>query len=166
MNSERKIKVFFYGLFMDVSLLKSFGIEATNIQKAQLTHVRLHIGERATLFPQVNQTSYGLVMEIEEDALSSLYKKQGLEDYQSLTVEVELEERIRVSVVTYLLPESCVTGTNLEYAKKLAALAKSLELPEAAIKDIESSGFIIILPTVLFPIPKSHDISGKPATKS
>jgi hypothetical protein len=45
----RRIRVFFYGLFMDEALLRSRGIDAGESSRASLPGFRLRIGRRATL---------------------------------------------------------------------------------------------------------------------
>lgn len=47
--SDRPIKVFFYGLFMDDSLLRSRGIVGLNPRPATVEEFGLRIGKRATL---------------------------------------------------------------------------------------------------------------------
>ena len=59
MNTE-KVTVFFYGLFMDESLLASKGV---NPSKATIGYVEgygLRIGRRATLVPDDTNRAYGV----------------------------------------------------------------------------------------------------------
>ena len=133
-----KQTVFFYGLFMDASLLNSFGIEANNIKTAQLPNYRLHIGERATLIPEEGCVSYGLVMDIDQQELKRLYQMDGVQDYEPVPIHVVTDKDQSIEAKTYLLQEGLVSGTNSEYAKKLISVAESVGLPETAIKDIKT----------------------------
>jgi hypothetical protein len=58
------VAVFFYGLFMDASVLASKGI---NPSRATIGHVdgySLRIGRRATLVPDAGNRAYGVLMSL------------------------------------------------------------------------------------------------------
>lgn len=48
---ERRVNVFFYGLFMDQQLLEAKGVYPTDIRAAVLEGYALRIGARAALVP-------------------------------------------------------------------------------------------------------------------
>ena len=50
-------KIFFYGLFMDQSLLAEKGLHPQVVGPAVLRDYRIHIGERATLLPSTSSHS-------------------------------------------------------------------------------------------------------------
>jgi hypothetical protein len=50
-SSNRRIDVFFYGLFMDESILCQSGVAPVNSRKAYVPDFALRIGQRATLAP-------------------------------------------------------------------------------------------------------------------
>src|SRR4029453_2962436 len=79
--SERRVEVFFYGLFMDADLLRTKGIVAVNPRPARLEGFGLRIGKRATLVPNDNECSYGIVMTLTHQDLKTLYLAPGLEEY-------------------------------------------------------------------------------------
>jgi hypothetical protein len=47
--SERRVDVFFYGLFMDIGVLRQSGVEPVNPRRASADGFALRIGRRATL---------------------------------------------------------------------------------------------------------------------
>jgi hypothetical protein len=49
--TERRIDGFFYGLFMDVDVLRNSGVAPADPRHAHVDHFALRIGERATLVP-------------------------------------------------------------------------------------------------------------------
>jgi hypothetical protein len=51
-------KIFFYGLFMDRTLLVEKGFHPETIGLAVLSDYRIHIGERATLLPSASSRAY------------------------------------------------------------------------------------------------------------
>ena len=62
--STNEIMVFFYGLFMDQSLLASKGVHPTELAIGYLDGYGLCIGERATLLPEAHSRAYGVLMKI------------------------------------------------------------------------------------------------------
>lgn len=123
------MEVFFYGLFMDLSILSKNGIEPTDSRKGYLNDYALKIGNRASLIPSKGESSYGLLMTVDQDKIQALYAEASVSDYVPEEVEVILESGDKVKAICYNLPLELLTGTNSSYAKKLHQLAQSLEFP-------------------------------------
>ena len=81
--------VFFYGLFMDPSLLREMGLHPMDVRIASLQGYQLRIGERATLIDIPRSRAYGTVMTLHQDELAALYAGRGVEDYVPIEVEVQ-----------------------------------------------------------------------------
>ena len=137
--STNEIAVFFYGLFMDESLLASKGIHVAEATTGYVDGYRLHIGERATLLPESNSRAYGVLMKIASEGVAALYSERSVADYVAEPVDVTLPGDIRVSAVCYNLPASKLAGTNAAYAGALLALATELGLPEDYLSHIRSA---------------------------
>ena len=137
--TDRTTRVFFYGLFMDETLLASKGIQPTFSGFGYVEGFRLHIGERATLLPAPDSRSYGVLMEVTADQAARLYSDPSVRDYVAEPVVVHLREEEQVSAVCYNLPASRVSGTNPEYAAALLALATRLRMPESYLAVIRSA---------------------------
>lgn len=58
------MKIFFYGLFMDESLLARKGIVPAEANPGFVEGFGLHIGERATLVRRPDSRAYGVMMDI------------------------------------------------------------------------------------------------------
>jgi len=123
------MEVFFYGLFMDRSILSKNGIEATHSRKGCLNDYALKIGNRASLIPSKGAKSYGLVMTVDKDKIQSLYAEASVSDYIPEEVEVVLDSGDMLKATCYNLPLELLTGTNSFYAEKLYQLAQSLGFP-------------------------------------
>lgn len=130
--------VFFYGLFMDESLLASKGVDATEPTIGYVDGYGLHIGERATLLPEPNRRAYGVLMKIAPEDAALLYSEPSVADYVAEPVVVTMPGDIEVSAVCYNLPAEKLVGTNPEYAAALLALATQLGLPESYLEHIRS----------------------------
>ncbi len=121
--------VFFYGLFMDESLLASKGVRPAESAIGFVDGFGLHIGKRATLVPEASSRTYGVLMRITSEDAAVLYSEPSVADYIAEPVVVNLPGDIQVSAVCYNLPTARLSGTNPEYAAALLALATNLGLP-------------------------------------
>jgi hypothetical protein len=130
------LKVFFYGLFMDVDLLAKKGITP---QVAVVGHVNgfsLHIGERATLLRSAGARAHGVMMEISSGEAKDLYAESSVADYVPEVVTVELMDGSKVEASCYNLPDDKITETNRDYAEALLQVAVKLALPDTYIAEI------------------------------
>ena len=82
--------VFFYGLFMDESLLASKGVRPTEPTIGYVDGYGLRIGKRATLLPEANSRAYGVLMKIASEDAAALYSEQSVADYVAEPVVVTL----------------------------------------------------------------------------
>jgi hypothetical protein len=135
-------KIFFYGLFMDRSLLTEKGLHPETVGPAVLSDYRIHIGERATLLPSRSSRAYGIVMELSDEEARALYSEPSVREYERERVQVELlASNTVVDAYCYNLPrESGLTGTNPAYAKKLARLVEALDFDLAYAREIAAFG--------------------------
>jgi hypothetical protein len=131
--------VFFYGLFMDESLLASKGVRPTESTIGYVDGFGLNIGKRATLLPEANSRAYGVLMKITSEEVATLYSEQSVADYIAEPVVVNLPDDTRVSAVCYNLPAARLGGTNPEYAAALLTLATKLGLPDSYLGHIRKA---------------------------
>ncbi len=131
--------VFFYGLFMDESLLASKDVYPTESTIGYVDGFCLHIGKRATLLPKANGRAYGVLMKITSEDAAALYSEQSVADYVAEPVVVKLPGDIQVSAVCYNLAAASLAGANSEYAAALLTLATKLGLPESYLRQIRNS---------------------------
>ena len=134
-----EISVFFYGLFMDESLLASKGVHPTESAIGYVDGYGLRIGERATLLPESNNRAYGVLMKIASEDVAALYSEQSVADYVAESVVVTLPGNIQVSAVCYNLPTEKLAGKNPEYGANLLALATRLGLPDSYLGQIRNT---------------------------
>lgn len=137
--SMNEIMVFFYGLFMDESLLASKGVRPSESTIGYVDGFGLHIGKRATLLPVENSRTYGVLMRITSEDAAILYSEHSVSDYVAEPVIVNLPGDIQVSAVCYNLPAEKLVGTNPEYAAALLALTTKLGLPDSYLRQIRNA---------------------------
>ncbi len=135
-------KIFFYGLFMDLSLLTEKGLDPEIIGPARLPGYRIHIGERATLLQSASSRAYGIVMEIADQEVRALYSEPSVCEYIRERVRVELlDTGEAVEAYCYNLPrELGLAGTNTAYATELSEVVAALQFDSAYVEQIAAFG--------------------------
>ena len=134
--SAENAAVFFYGLFMDESLLRSRGIRPVSAAVGCIEGYTLRIGKRATLLPSAGARAYGVLMTLRTEDVTALYSDTSVADYVAESVSVALPDGTNQTAYCYNLPESKLEGTNAQYADALFALAGRLGLPEKYLRHI------------------------------
>lgn len=138
--SSNSTAVFFYGLFMDESLLETKGITPSSSAIGHIDGYRLRIGKRATLLPDPNGRAYGVLMTITRDEAKALYDEPSVADYVPEAVTVTLSDGPTERAVCYNLPASQLAGTNPAYAESLYSLAQTLGFPQTYLDVIRAEG--------------------------
>jgi len=134
----RKIDVFFYGLFMDESLLRAKGIPSPNLLIASVLGFQLRIGRRATLVPVPGERVFGVVASLSHSELEQLYSEPSVQAYRPEAVLAQLLNGESVAVLCFnLLDAPSDDEHNPEYAAKLRALAERLQFPLEYISSIQ-----------------------------
>ena len=133
----RKIDVFFYGLFMDESLLQAKGLQPTNLRKASVQGFELKVGSRASLVPASAGRVYGIVASLSHSEVEQLYSDPSVRAYrpEALLARLSNEEVSAVLCFNLVEPPSA-DERNPEYASKLRALAAKLGFPAEYIASI------------------------------
>ena len=135
---DRRINVFFYGLFMDADLLRRKGAYPASIRPASLPGFALRIGQRASLLPDSAACCYGLVMELTHAEIDSLYSEPSVSAYRPEAVAVELGDGSRMPALCFnLVVPPGEQETNPAYAQQLRELAHRLGLPSDYVRSIK-----------------------------
>jgi hypothetical protein len=128
--SDRRIDSFFYGLFMDVGVLRNAGVEPLNARRAYVDDFALRIGNRATLIPSPGRRAYGMLMALTHGELERLYAAPGLEQYRPEAVLAHGLEGGPVAALCYnLLAAPRADERNPAYAAKLQKVLVDLGFP-------------------------------------
>ena len=135
-------KIFFYGLFMEQSLLAGKGLHPDIVGPAVLHDYRIHIGERATLLRSPSSRAYGIVMELAGKEARALYSEPSVREYVRECVQVELlRTGEAVEAYCYNLPgELAQAGANPAYAAELSRLVEALQFDPAYVEEIAAFG--------------------------
>lgn len=135
--SDRRIPVFFYGLFMDVGALRSQGVHPTAPRAASVAGYTIRIGNRATLWPAPGSSAHGLLMDLTHSEIDLLYGAPGLEAYRPEAVAAAVGEGPPIPALCFnLVALPSADEANPEYAAQLRQLANQLALPSEYVEQI------------------------------
>jgi hypothetical protein len=128
--TERRIDGFFYGLFMDIDVLRNSGVAPVDPRHAHVDHFALCIGERATLVPSSGARSYGMLIALTHSEFDRLYGAPGLDQYRPEAVLATTRRGDTVPAMCYnLLVPPKPTERNPDYAVRLKRALRALDFP-------------------------------------
>jgi hypothetical protein len=134
---SRQITIFFYGLFMDVELLRGKGVQPANVRHACVPGFALRIGQRATLIPNAESCAYGIIMELSHGEIEKLYSDASVSAYRAEAVPAQLADGSYIPALCFnLVVPPAPEEANSEYAVKLRELARRLKLPFGYVESI------------------------------
>lgn len=135
--SDRRVDVFFYGLFMDADKLREAGIEPAEPRCAQVAGYSLRIGQRATLVPTAGARAYGMLYALTHRELERLYGAPGLEQYRAEAVLAEIPGGGTAPALCYTLSDApAPEERNADYASRLRQVLEKLDFPADYIASI------------------------------
>ena len=127
---SRRSDVFFYGIFMDSSLLRAKGFHPEAEERGVLEGWGLRIAQRATLVREPGGEVHGVVMTLPVDEIEGLYAEPSLQSYRPVAVSIRLHAGGIVAALCYVLPVGpSPEERNEEYAAQLKEIASRLGLP-------------------------------------
>jgi hypothetical protein len=138
--SERHVNGFFYGLFMDVAVLRDGGIVPAEPHRAYVDDFALRIGNRATLVPSRGARAYGMLIALTRPELERLYSAPGLQEYRPEAVLAHCLDGASVPALCYnLLVDPRPEERNLNYAVRLQQTLRDLGFPAEYVESVTSA---------------------------
>lgn len=134
----RTIDVYFYGLFMDESLLRQKGLNPQNRRVASVENFCLAIGARATLVPSANGIVHGVLFSLTHQEIDALYSEDSVSVYRPEAVSARLTDGTIIPALCFNLPAPPTSEEqNPIYASKLRQLAEQIGLPLEYVSSIQ-----------------------------
>jgi hypothetical protein len=119
-TASRRVDVFFYGLFVDKSLLRAQGLQPQGGEQATVEGFALQIGRRATLVPSGNRTVHGVMFSLTLAELNKLYSDPSVAAYMPHAVLARLPDGQPVPALCYSLriprPPNPIRSTSPNFA--------------------------------------------------
>ena len=135
--TDRRIDAFFYGLFMDIDILREGGIAPIDPRRAYVEGFALRIGQRATLVPSAGARAYGMLFGLTHSELERLYAAPGLEQYRPEAVLARPLEGVPAPALCFNLREAPRPHErNPEYAARLQRVLSKLDFPQAYVASV------------------------------
>ena len=135
--TDRRVDVFFYGIFVDIDALGAAGVTPNNPRQAHVDGFALRIGQRATLVPAAGSRAYGMLFALTHADLDCLYAAPGLEKYRPVAVLAQPLGGMPTPALCYVLPEAPRPDErNPEYAARLQRALTKLGFPADYIASI------------------------------
>ena len=130
-SPPRTVEIFFYGLFMDVELLRQQKLAPRHPRRAFVDGFEIRIGARASLVPAAGARAYGMLMGLAPADIAQLYRSPGLEPYMPEAILARTMDGEAVPALCYNLAEPPGPAErNAAYAARLRAVLAALEFPE------------------------------------
>lgn len=128
-SADRTQDVFFYGLYMDPSILEGKGVPPRYPRMATAHGYEVKVGAKTTLLRKAGSKASGMVYSLTHMELESLYRGSGLTGYYPEALQVELNSGEVVPVLCCnLLSPADWSDPNPDYASRLAQVKKELGL--------------------------------------
>jgi len=138
MSEVRRIDVFFYGLFMDETLLRDKGVDPLNRRIASVENFSLAIGARATLIPNKGKMVYGVLFSLSHSEIDALYSEESVCIYRPEAVLAKLSDGSLVPSLCFNLPNPpTAEERNPQYVSRLRELAARIGLPSDYVSSIK-----------------------------
>ncbi|HEV8336693.1 MAG TPA: gamma-glutamylcyclotransferase family protein [Candidatus Polarisedimenticolia bacterium] len=130
-SAPRTVEIFFYGLFMDVELLRQQALVPRRPRRAFVDGFEIRIGARASLVPAAGGRAYGMLMALPAPEIARLYRAPGLERYLPEAILARTMEGEAVPALCYNLAEPPgPSERNEAYAARLRAVLSARGFPE------------------------------------
>jgi len=135
--SDSRIDGFFYGLYMDLEILREAGAAPSNPRRAYVEGFELRIGQRATLLPSAGTRVYGMLYALTHAELERLYTAPGLERYRPEAVlALPLGGTPTPALCYNLRVAPRPQERNPDYAERLRRALTKLEFPPEYIASV------------------------------
>jgi hypothetical protein len=141
----RRVRVFFYGTFMNPAVLAEYGIVARDLLPARVAGFELYIRPRVNLLPSAGASVYGTIACVTHEDLEKVYsdleKRFDLKYLPEAVLAETLAGTLTVKAALCYITSQMTPGRAApEYVKELAECVRALNLPESYALHIESFG--------------------------
>lgn len=141
--AERKVRVFFYGSFINRVVLAEAGLKPDRVEMARLWGFDIRIQPLANLVRSDRHCVYGIVCEATHAELTKLYSQSWVGAYLPEAVMVETAGARLLSALCYIAPEpeapaAGPSAAAADYIDRIAGPAREYGFPSWYIDRLES----------------------------
>src|SRR2546425_11798903 len=117
------LKVFFYGSFMDLEVLRTRGVVPRTVETAELKDWNITFSPMATLVQSRGDSVYGTIAELFQTDIQTLYSTDDLKHYPPVNITVATKHNKLVPAQAYI----CKPGTQRPSAEYLQRVIRAAE---------------------------------------
>jgi len=125
------LKIFFYGSFMDLELLRTLGVVPKTFETAELKDWSIAFSPMATLVRSEGDHVYGTIAELSRDEVRTLYTRDDLKHYTPVDITVATEQNNRVPAQCYISKPAAGQNPSVEYLQRVVQASENLGFPPA-----------------------------------
>ena len=138
MSSSQKVRVFFYGSFINREVLAKVGLIPERVDVARLHGFDIRIQPLANVVRSDRHCVYGIICEATHDELARLYGQDWVGDYLPEAVLVEIEGGGVLPALCYIAPPSEPEPATGGYIDHIAGPAREYGFPEWYLERLDS----------------------------
>jgi hypothetical protein len=135
--NEKLEDAFFYGLYMDVELLRSLGTNPQEPTLARLPGYRLELRGAVKALPQPGKSVWGVISKLTGRELDSLYSSPATRAYRPVPLVAITIAGLEVPVTCYNQPVDPSAALNATYLDKLLGVCRKIGLPADYVAELE-----------------------------
>ena len=137
-ETDLRVEVFFYGLFMEEALLREKGLSPERRRAASVENFRLAVGRLATLVRCEGSIVHGVLFSLARAEVEALYAEESVSAYRPEVVSARTEDGAVTQALCFNLPAApSHDERDPLYASKLRELAARIGLPLDYVSSIE-----------------------------
>ncbi len=125
------LKIFLYGSFMDIEVLRTLGVVPRTFETAELKNWTITFSPMATLVRSEEDSVYGIIAELSRTEVRTLYSRDDLKHYKPVEITVETERNKRVPAQCYISKPGTGQKPSVEYLRRVIHAAENLDFPPA-----------------------------------
>ncbi len=140
----RYVDVFFYGSYINFTVLQEADIGARAYQVARLPNYKLVIAPLANLVPEEGFVSYGILTQLNPVELERLYREHAYKKlggiYLPEAVLVYTDTRVMIPALTYIAHDMETAKPDPAYVARILGPARDYGFPPQYLAHIASHG--------------------------
>jgi len=126
----KRVWTFFYGSFINLTVLKQYQVFPEEIQVAKLEGFDIRIEPLATLVKNESSSTYGIVGKVTHEELETLYTLDWVGRYDPEPVIVQTENGNQIPALTYISDQPDKSPAAQDYVLRIVQPAKDWGFPD------------------------------------
>jgi len=125
------VKIFFYGSFMDLEVLRTLGVVPRTFETAELKNWNITFSPMATLDPSEGDSVYGIIAELSRAEVRTLYSRDDLKHYKPVDITAATKRNKHAPAQCYISKPRTGQKPSVEYLQRVIHAAENLGFPPA-----------------------------------